>query len=149
VSEPPLTILIVEDEVLLSMELAMTLEELGHHVVGVARSTAEAVELAKVKKPSLALVDIHLSDGATGVSLGEALTKSGSTSVVFMSGNTSRIPADCAGAVGYIGKPYTQSGVKSAIGYLWKGLVDPPPDDTTRPTCLTLAPDYLRRWAPQ
>ena len=67
-------VLIVEDEVLLAVELEHVLEDAGHHVVGHAMEAAEAISLAGQHRPDLALVDVHLQDGPTGVDAARALT---------------------------------------------------------------------------
>ena len=62
-------ILIIEDEALVAMELRFVLEDLGHEVVGTAADAKAAHALAAETEIDLALVDIHLSDGATGIEL--------------------------------------------------------------------------------
>lgn len=142
----PLRILIVEDEALISMDLEYVLEDLGHEIVGVAASSDTAMRLAAEHKPDLAFVDIQLLDGPTGVDVAASLARENVTKVVFTSGNVNRIPADFAGAVGSIGKPYSERGVKAAIAYLTKGLLQPPPDEGVPPS-LTLAPEFVDRWS--
>lgn len=142
----PLRILIVEDEALISMDLEYVLEDLGHEIVGVAASSDTAMRLASEHKPDLAFVDIQLLDGPTGVDVAASLARDNVTKVVFTSGNVNRIPADFAGAVGSIGKPYSERGVKAAISYLTKGLLQPPPDEGVPPS-LTLAPAFVDRWS--
>ncbi|MBU4239704.1 MAG: response regulator, partial [Alphaproteobacteria bacterium] len=61
-------ILIIEDEALVAMELRFVLEDLGHEVVGVATTAKGARDMAREIDVDLALVDIHLSDGPTGIS---------------------------------------------------------------------------------
>jgi CheY-like chemotaxis protein len=140
-----LRILIVEDEALISMDLQFVLEDLGHDVVGIATTYDMALELAVDHQPDLAFVDIQLLDGQTGIDVAAALSATGSTHVVFTSGNISKIPGDYAGAIGSIGKPYSERGMKAALGYLSKGLLDPPPSDHTPPS-LTLSPSFRQRW---
>lgn len=142
----PLRILIVEDEALISMDLEYVLQDLGHEIVGVAASSDTAMRLASEHNPDLAFVDIQLLDGPTGVDVAAALARGHMTKVVFTSGNVSRIPEDFAGAVGSIGKPYSERGVKAAISYLMKGILSPPPDENVPPS-LTLAPEFLQRWS--
>ena len=141
-----LRILIVEDEILLAIELEYVLQELGHKIVGIAASSADAMALAVKTQPDLALVDIHLNDGPTGVAVATALADMGDTRVVFMSANINRIPNDYAGAVGYIGKPYTENGLRSAIAYLREGIFNPPPDGS-KPNSLVLSPTFASAWA--
>lgn len=143
----PLRILIVEDEALISMDLEIVLEELGHTIVGIAATSKDALAMAEAYHPDLAFVDIQLLDGPTGIDVAGVLSAKGATKVVFTSGNTSRIPPDYAGAVGSIGKPYSERGVRAALGYLSKGLLDPPPQ-CAAPSSLTLSPDFSARWAP-
>lgn len=114
----PLRILVVEDEVLIALELEYLLEDLGHVSVGVAVSSAEAVALARRAAPDLALVDIHLADGPTGVEVARQLGGDPSITVVFMTANAKRIPPDFAGALGVIAKPYSERAVASALDYV-------------------------------
>ena len=104
------------------------------------------MDLAKRTEPDLALVDINLFDGPTGVSLAEKLAATCRVQVVFMSANVARIPENYAGAVGHIGKPYTEHGVKAAMAYLQEGLRTPPPS-MARPPSLVLSPGFVSLWA--
>jgi two-component system, response regulator PdtaR len=116
----PLRILIVEDEFLIALELESLLQDIGHDVVGIAASSAEAIDLAKRSSPDLAFVDVHLSDGLTGIDAARALSEQEIT-VLFMTANAKRIPEDFAGARGVIAKPYTERGVKEALAYVLAG----------------------------
>jgi DNA-binding response OmpR family regulator len=57
-------VLLVEDELLISMMLEDELAELGHCVVGIATSVADGLALLETATPDFALVDYHLADGA-------------------------------------------------------------------------------------
>lgn len=113
----PLRILIVEDEILIAFELESLLQDEGYDPVGIAPTSRDALALARDLAPDLALVDIHLADGPTGVEVARALTKCGITAL-FMTANAKRIPDDFAGAVGVIAKPYTERAVRNAIQYV-------------------------------
>ncbi len=118
VREGPLRILGVEDEVLIALELECLLEDLGHVSVGVAGCSADAIALGRSARPDVALVDIHLVDGPTGVEVARALSADPRTTVLFMTANAKRIPPDFAGAVGVIAKPYSERTVASALNYV-------------------------------
>lgn len=133
----PLRIFIVEDEVLLQLQLEMFIEDAGHHVVGAAASSRDALSRALAVRPDLALVDVHLADGPTGVEVGRTLSEHG-VPVVFMTANASRIPDDFSGALGLISKPYSQSGVEDALTFLMQALRHAQVDGI--PPCLKLAP---------
>ena len=111
-----LRIAIVEDEAVLSMELETVIEQLGHTVAGAAM-TSEDAALLPATSPDLALVDIHLADGPTGIDVGRQLAEAG-IAVVFMTANLKRLPPDYAGALGAIGKPYTEAGVTAALAHV-------------------------------
>lgn len=120
-SEKPLRILIVEDEILIALELESLLQDLGHDVVGMAASSAEALSLGQELKPDLAFVDVHLADGPTGVDVARQLAAQHQVTVLFMTANAKRIPEDFAGAWGVIAKPYTERGVREALRYVMAG----------------------------
>ncbi|WP_311276834.1 response regulator [Methylobacterium sp. WCS2018Hpa-22] len=115
---PGLRILVVEDEALIALELECLLDDLGYVTVGVAGSSAEAIELGRTTVPDIALVDIHLIDGPTGIDVARTLSSDPRTSVVFMTANDKRIPADFAGALGVIAKPYSERAVAGALRYV-------------------------------
>ncbi|MEA2947940.1 MAG: hypothetical protein QOI40_3270, partial [Alphaproteobacteria bacterium] len=55
-------VLVVEDEALLAMELEQVVQTLGCHVIGPARSLAEAVRLAAGEpRPDVAVLDVNLA----------------------------------------------------------------------------------------
>ena len=144
-NDQPLGVLIIEDEVLLATELEFLLEEAGCCSVGHAMSSHEAVTLARDLKPDLALIDVHLCDGPTGVDVARRIQHDCGAAALFMTANVKRLPEDFAGACGVIGKPYSSHGVKTALGYLSicmrEGHAPGPP-----PIALTLSPQYLARW---
>jgi CheY-like chemotaxis protein len=144
-TERPLDVLIVEDEVLLATELGFLLDEVGCHPVGHAMSSDEAVAMAADLHPDLALVDVHLRDGPTGVDVARRIHDDCGGVALFMTANIKRLPEDFAGACGVIGKPYSQHGVRTALVYLTvclrKGQAPGPP-----PIGLELAPAYADRW---
>lgn len=139
-----LRIVLVEDEMLLVLQLEMLLEDAAHAVVGTAGSSGEALDVAGQVQADLALVDIHLADGPTGVEVGRALARR--MAVVFMTANPRRIPEDFCGAVGVIAKPYTQRGLNEALSYLAGAMRHPPPT-LAPPLSLVLAPAFKERWA--
>lgn len=109
-------ILIIEDEALVAMELRFILEDLGHEVAGVAADARDAREIARESDVDLALVDIHLSDGPTGVGLGRDLADEGVT-VVFMTANPGMVRNGVAGTIGVLSKPTDERAVEKAVDY--------------------------------
>lgn len=113
-----LRILVVEDEALIALELECLLDDLGHVTVGVAGNATEAIAMGRSTAPDVALVDIHLVDGPTGIDVARALSADRRTTVVFMTANAKRIPPDFAGALGVIAKPYSERAVAGVLDYV-------------------------------
>jgi DNA-directed RNA polymerase specialized sigma24 family protein len=77
-------VLIIEDEVLIAIDLETLVESLGHRVIGIARTHAEAVKLAQAKQPGLILADIQLADGSSGLDAVDELMRSFKAPVIFI-----------------------------------------------------------------
>lgn len=109
-------LLLVEDEPFIALDLEMLSTSAGHEVVGVADSLETALALARSAAPEAALVDINLRDGFSGVQVSRALA--GEVRIGFVTGNAEQIPADFAGALAVLEKPFTQAGVEEMLGIL-------------------------------
>jgi CheY-like chemotaxis protein len=77
-------VLIIEDEPLIAMDLESLVEGLGHKVVGIARTRAEAVSLALARRPGLILADIRLADMSSGLEAVNEVLQSFEVPVVFI-----------------------------------------------------------------
>lgn len=99
--------MLVEDHQMLAQSLAVMLKDNGLEVVNPPRLDLESVLLtADEHDPSIAVVDLHLEDGATAIPLIPRLAERG-TGVVVITGDTDRRRlAECmeAGAVGIVSK---------------------------------------------
>lgn len=138
-------VLIVEDEVLLAVELEHVVHEAGHHVVGHAMESGEALTMAGRCKPDLALVDVHLQDGPSGVDAARSMTNDCGAVVLFMTANKQRLPADFAGACGVISKPYSEQGVRKALDFV-SGCMRDGCAGRSPPPGLDLSPAYAELW---
>ena len=110
-------ILIIEDEALVAMELRFVLEDLGHEVVATVADAATARRIVRETEVDLALVDIHLSDGPTGVALGRELGQELGVSVLFMTANPGMVREGVAGTIGVLSKPTDEQAVQTAVDY--------------------------------
>jgi DNA-binding response OmpR family regulator len=110
-------ILIIEDEALVAMELRFVLEDLGHEVVGTVADARSARAMAAEMEIDLALVDIHLSDGPTGIELGRELGQRMGVTVVFMTANPGMVLGGVAGTIGVLSKPTDERAVQTAVDY--------------------------------
>jgi len=143
---PPLNILIVEDEALLAMDIEAMILDTGHRVVGEAASLREVHALNPAATPDVAFVDMHLDEGSSGLDVCALILKRWSNAaVVFVTGNPGKIPQDFCGAHGVIPKPFSRSGLMSAMRYIEQGVCDPPPV-TLKPTSFVPSPKVAADW---
>jgi DNA-directed RNA polymerase specialized sigma24 family protein len=77
-------VLIIEDETFIAMDIESLVKNLGHNVIGVARTHADAIALAKEKRPGLILADIQLADGSSGLDAVNELLRTFEVPVVFI-----------------------------------------------------------------
>ena len=110
-------ILIIEDEAIVAMELRFVLEDLGHEVVGTAADARTARNLVREMEVDLALVDIHLSDGPTGIELGRCLAQDEGVTVLYMTANPGMVRDGVAGTIGVLSKPTDERAVYRAVDY--------------------------------
>lgn len=59
----PKTVLLVEDEIFVALDLQMALEDAGWTVAGPYASIATASEYLKSNRPACAILDVRLTDG--------------------------------------------------------------------------------------
>lgn len=109
-------VLIVEDEILIAMELEETVGDLGHEVVGLAADKATALALAE-RGVDVALVDVNLRDGETGVEIGRWMVQEHGAVVIFVTANPDQLGAGVAGAVGVLSKPASRKALAGTLAY--------------------------------
>lgn len=80
-------VLIVDDEVLISMFLEDVVEDGGYAVAGSAATPDEALKLAKAERPDIAIVDLNLRGGTDGAALALALMRDHDIAVILLSGD--------------------------------------------------------------
>jgi PAS domain S-box-containing protein len=114
----PSSILIVEDEAVVALDLKMQLEDLGYAVVGIADDAEQALRLAAQHKPSLALMDIQLKGPVDGVNVAAQLRRQMDLPVIFLTSfsdaQTVRRAAQTA-PYGYLTKPFQIKEVAAGV----------------------------------
>ncbi|MHA6288181.1 response regulator [Maricaulis sp. CAU 1757] len=85
------TVLIIEDEPVIALDLEAIVERGGHQVVGIARTRTEAVDLAESRNPGLVLADIQLADGSSGIDAVTDILSSYSVPVIFITAYPERL----------------------------------------------------------
>lgn len=143
----PLSVLIVEDEALLAMDIEAMVEDAGHKVVAEAASLFDVEDLPVDLRPDLAFVDVQLAKGTSGLDVCALIRKRWSKAlVVFVTANPLKIPEDYAGGHGVIPKPFSRNGLLSAMRYIEEGVCKPPPV-SPQPASFIAAPAFAATWA--
>lgn len=119
----PLEILIVEDEFLLSLDLEDMLSDAGYFVVGNAADMHEALAIADRRQGriDLAVMDVNLARGTNGLETAALLRQMWNIPSLFVSGNLDedmRYRANMLQPLGFVGKPYSEHEVLTAIAAL-------------------------------
>jgi len=109
-------VLIIEDETFIAMDLESLVRNLGHNVIGVARTHADAVAIAKNRKPGLILADIQLADGSSGLDAVNELLRSFEVPVVFITAYPERfLTGERPEPAFLISKPFQPANVSAVI----------------------------------
>lgn len=120
------SILIVEDEILVAMEMESILQEHGYDVVGIASDLEGALAFAN-RNVDLALVDLNLRDGLTGPEIGRRLANEHRAKVLFVTANPPLLGDGIAGTIGVLTKPTDEPSLTSAVAFALQRSAQGPP----------------------
>lgn len=112
------SIMVVEDEPVVALNLRRSLEKLGYAVAAVAQSGRKAIRLAEQLRPDLILMDIRLKGAIDGIEAAFQIGLQSRTPVVFMTAHTDDETIARAKATrpcGFLTKPYGNADLKTAI----------------------------------
>lgn len=126
-TQSPKRILIVEDDMLLSLVEERLIEKLGHKVVGKAGSGEEAIQKTLDLNPDLVLMDIVLKGDMDGIQAMEKIRESSQVPVIYLSGNSDRFNYERAKKTGftdYLVKPITGKDLLRPLRLAFNGTTD-------------------------
>jgi len=111
------SVMIIEDEAIIAMDIESIVAEMGHRITGIARTRDEAVALGKSDPPDLILADIQLADNSSGIdAVNDLLTELGHRPVIFITAFPERLlTGDKPEPAFLISKPYSVDQVVSAV----------------------------------
>lgn len=112
------SVLIVEDEYLIALDMEAALEDAGYVSAGIASTREEVRARIARERPDIALVDLHLADGLTGPSIGEELGRQG-VRVVFVTANPALVAEGVPHALGVVEKPADEDVIVDVVR--WAG----------------------------
>ena len=111
-------ILIIEDEFILALELAETLESEGHEVVLTADNGREALDFYQVNEVDLVLCDININGDWDGIKTVTKLIAVKQVPIIYLTAFTDKETLERAKATfpaAYIPKPYHITNLRMAI----------------------------------
>jgi CheY-like chemotaxis protein/DNA-directed RNA polymerase specialized sigma24 family protein len=109
-------VLIIEDEPIIALDIEAMVQELGHDVIGIARTHKEAVATIMTRRPGLVLADIQLADGSSGLEAVNEILQIIDVPVIFITAYPERLlTGEKPEPAFLITKPFQPQAVKAAI----------------------------------
>ncbi|MCK9150634.1 methanogen output domain 1-containing protein [Methanobacterium alcaliphilum] len=112
------SLLVVEDESIVAMDIKHRAEGLGYNVLGIASSGEEAIEKTEKTRPDLILMDIVLKGKMDGVEAAQIIRDKFDIPVVYLTAYSDEKTlgrAKLTGPFGYIIKPFEDRELHSAV----------------------------------
>ena len=111
-------VLIVEDDMIISMVLERMINKMGFEVVEKATTGEKAITLAQEHEPDIILMDIQLKDDIDGITAMQKIRKSSEVPVIYITGNSDQYYKERAQKTNYIDylvKPIQMDDLKESI----------------------------------
>ena len=112
------SIMIVEDEPIIALDLHLKLEQMGYQIAAVVRSGEKAVEQAAAKQPDLVLMDINLAGEMDGVEAAAKIQPRWQIPVIYLtasSSNSTLERAKLTAPSAYLLKPFEDRKLETTI----------------------------------
>lgn len=117
----PMKVLIIEDEGLIAMDLALMLRSLGANQVETVASAEEGLNRLRHYKPDLIFVDIKLKGLMDGIKLAEIIQTEHSLPVIYITAYNDESTLSRAREVPHLGiikKPFIPADIKQVLNGL-------------------------------
>lgn len=112
------SILIVEDEAVVALDLKLQLQELGYVVAGIAASGEQAIDAAAALAPQLILMDVRLQGKIDGIAAAESIRRSHEIPLIFLTSHSDADTVQRAARTapyGYLTKPFQIKELRAGI----------------------------------
>jgi len=112
------SVLIVEDERIVAMELEAQIKSLGYNVLGPASSTLDALSCCDATPPDLALMDIRIPGSQDGIECAKSLRDRFDVPVIYLTAIADTLTIERAKLTepaGYLIKPVRSDELKAAV----------------------------------
>ena len=115
-------VLIVEDNLVISLLEERLLTKMGHKVVGKVSSGEKAVDAFRKLNPDFIIMDISLSGKMDGFEATNRIREEADIPVIFVSGNSDLYEKICLkkkGFTEFVSKPFTFKDLADPINRIW------------------------------
>ncbi len=109
-------ILIAEDQAIIALSLSQALAFEGHVVCGVVATEADGIAAARIHRPDLALLDVHLARGSDGREIAHVLRAELGIPSILLTAQVGLEEARALDVLGLVQKPYGVEDVLRAVG---------------------------------
>jgi DNA-binding response OmpR family regulator len=124
------TVMIAEDDLMISEMMRDFLEDAGYEVCGIASTVAGAVALGERHQPDLAILDLRLADGGLGTEIVARLGRSDTLGILYATANAGGIALSAGDGDARITKPYSADEMIRALKIVEEivstGVASPP-----------------------
>ncbi len=120
-------VLIAEDDFLVATQAEIALTAAGFAVVGVASTAEEAIQMATLQPPALAVMDIRLDGGRDGIDAALELFQKTGIRCIFATAHYDAATlnrAEPARPLGWLPKPYTPMALIEMVRLALRDLDD-------------------------
>jgi two-component system, response regulator PdtaR len=84
----PVSVLIVEDEVIIALEIESRLRNRGFNLVGTVASSEDAIDAAMTYRPDVIIMDIHIQGSKDGIDVSLDIFNTYKPAIIFISAYT-------------------------------------------------------------
>jgi CheY-like chemotaxis protein len=98
------------------MDLEAIVRDLGHHVIGVARTHDEALATIKNIKPGLIMADLKLADGSSGLNAVNEILETVTVPVIFITAYPEKLLTGLVPEPAFlVNKPFQRDTIRALI----------------------------------
>lgn len=111
-------ILVVEDQRIIALDLAATINRVGHEAIGIETKGERAVDAAGALRPDLIFMDISLAGKIDGIEAARIIYERFKIPIIYISGNHDESTIEKskgANTYGYLVKPIDDSDISTVI----------------------------------
>ena len=108
-------ILIAEDNVMIAMMMEDDVQDAGHAVAGPVATIDEALAIAREGGLTMALIDVDLLNGDSGIELAATLKAKHDLPCIFVTGQAAEAASHPDAALGVLSKPFDSGAIAQTV----------------------------------